>query len=429
VLLLAAVLDGCGTHSPAGYGSVGEGGDDGTGGRPDLTGEGGETGAGGAVAAGGVGGTGGTPTGGVVGTAGATGGATGQGGAAGGAGVAGVGGEATGLAGAGGTGGVAGAGGLAGAAGAAGSGGVAGTAGVAGGLAGAAAAGTGGGVGGGLAGAAGGTESGGASGTTGVAGAAGEAGASAGSGGVAGSGAAGTGGVAGSGAAGTAGATACTLDQPHIGTGSFTYYWLGQRPQTEPPGYRTACGYYATESSGMIDTVENIANTGLAKSSYFAAIPGQNGFDTRSNCGACVQISGPNGKTIIATIVDECPYGSDGSNPPCADNPAGHLDLSYDAFQQLGFSRGDPTATSWRIVPCPVTGNVKVRFKAGSFETVLINGITATRQKYGAWQVGSTIVLPAAIHTVDRFGRTLDFTLGSSSTSNQDTGQRSPSCQ
>jgi len=239
---------------------------------------------------------------------------------------------------------------------------------------------------------------------------------------------------------GAAGATACTLDPAHAGSGSFTYYYLGQRQPSEPPGYRTACGYYAT-ASGMVDTVENTANTAPAKNTYFAAIPGQTSFDSRSNCGACVRITGPNGKTIIATIVDECPYGSDGDNPPCASNPTGHLDLSYDAFQQLGYSRGDPSNTTWRIVPCPVTGNVKVRFKQGnnneifiengvtSFSTVTINSMPAVRTSYGAWHIDGAIMLPAAIHTVDRYGRAVDFTLTSNSTSNQDTGQKSPICQ
>jgi len=41
----------------------------------------------------------------------------------------------------------------------------------------------------------------------------------------------------------------------------------------------------------------------------------------------------------------------------------------------------------------------------------------------------TAILLPAAIHTVDRYGRTADFTLNGNSTANQDTGQKSPTCQ
>jgi hypothetical protein len=481
--LLVLLAAGCTpSNTPAGYGAGvggaagtdGEGGmatggadtsgvagnDSGNAGLADL---GGASGAlGGTTAVGGGGG-------GVAGGRGGGGGMAGVGGAAGSTGVAG--GAGSGVAGAAGSGAagvagraaggaagslVAGAGGAAGAAGSAGAGagGVTGAAGGAGaGAAGAAAGGATGGAGaggvageaGGAAGTAGAASAAGAGGTAGAAGVAGGAAGHGGSVGVAGA-TGGTGSVlaagqgGGAGAPGAAGATACTLDSAHSGSGSFTYYYLGQRPASEPPGYRTACGYSAT-ASGMVDTVENVATTGLASNSYFAAIPGQSNFDSRSNCGACVRITGPNGKTIIATIVDECPYGSDGDNPPCADNPTGHLDLSYEAFQQLGYSRGDPTGTSWRIVPCPVTGNVKVRFKQGnnneifiengvtSFSTVTINGLPATRQKYGAWHIDGAIMLPAAVHTVDRYGRALDFTLGSDSTTNQDTGQKSPTCQ
>ena len=79
-----------------------------------------------------------------------------------------------------------------------------------------------------------------------------------------------------------------------------------------------------------------------ATATYFAAIPGNNGFDSKGHCGDCVQITGQNGTMIIATIIDECPYGSDGGNTICGANPNGHLDLSKSAFDRLGYSVRQP---------------------------------------------------------------------------------------
>ncbi|HEY8927314.1 MAG TPA: RlpA-like double-psi beta-barrel domain-containing protein, partial [Polyangia bacterium] len=125
--------------------------------------------------------------------------------------------------------------------------------------------------------------------------------------------------------------TPCTLTN-HSGQGSFTHYYFGQGTGKDGSGYRTACGYYGTEGgssqSGPNDTIENVATMSPASAKYFAAIPGHNGFDTRFQCGACVQITGQNGKMIIATIADECPYGDDGGNTVCGNNANGHLDLS-----------------------------------------------------------------------------------------------------
>src|SRR6185369_8892388 len=137
---------------------------------------------------------------------------------------------------------------------------------------------------------------------------------------------AGAAGAGGSPGAAGAAPTACSLPN-HSGNGSFTNYSFSQGTYHESDTnlYRTACGYGGTANP---DTVQNIANKSPAKNTYFAAIPGQNGFDSRAHCGECVLITGQNGKQIIATIIDECPYGNDGQNGPCAGNPSGHLDLS-----------------------------------------------------------------------------------------------------
>jgi expansin len=247
-----------------------------------------------------------------------------------------------------------------------------------------------------------------------------------------GAGAPGTGGS--TGAAGSA-PTACNLPN-HSGNGSFTNYYFGMGTGKDGSGYRTACGYYGTES-GMVDTIQNIANKSPAKNTYFAAIPGKNDFDTKDHCGECVLITGQNGKQIIATIIDECPYGSGGQNGPCASNPSGHLDLSVDAFNQLGYPTGNPSGTNWKYVPCPVTGNLVARVKPSNpnelfIENTILN-ITAvegaSRQSYGPWHFNSNLSEGQQIKLTDQANRTVTITLTSTTQGqNQDTGVQFPAC-
>jgi hypothetical protein len=297
--------------------------------------------------------------------------------------------------------------------------------------------------------------SGGSGGTTGTGGSAGRGGAtgtggSAGRGGSTGTGGNGTGGssatggstgTGGSATGGTPGtggvtSTSCTLTN-HSGNGSFTYYYFGQGTAKDGSGYRTACGYYGTES-GQVDTIQNIANTSPAKNTYFAAIPGQNGFDSKSHCGECVQITGQNGKQVIATIIDECPYGNDGNNSACAANAGGHLDLSVDVFNQLGYSTGNPSGTNWKFVPCPVTGNIVARVKPGNAnELFLENSILAitgvagaSRTSYGTWHFGGNLSSGQSIQLTDEANRQVTIQLSSTSQGqNQDTGKQFPACQ
>jgi hypothetical protein len=258
------------------------------------------------------------------------------------------------------------------------------------------------------------------------------------------SGGSGTGGAVGTG--GVQAPTPCTL-MNHSGSGSFTHYYFGMGTGKDGSGYRTACGYYGTEgggssSSGPNDMVENVASMSPASNKYFAAIPGQNGFDSRFNCGACVQITGQNGKMVIATIVDECPYGNDGGNTVCGNNPNGHLDLSTAVFDQLGYSVGNPTGTNWKFVPCPVMGNIVLQVKNGNnnefflqnsilaIKSVSRGGDMATMQKYGAWHFGSALNAGDMLTLTDAANRTVTIKVpGTAMGQNQDTGSQFPACQ
>jgi expansin (peptidoglycan-binding protein) len=166
----------------------------------------------------------------------------------------------------------------------------------------------------------------------------------------------------------------------------------------------------------------NVANGGLAKNTYFAAIPSasSSNFDTVDDCGACVEIT--NGATkVVATIVDACP---EDSNPPCLS--AGHLDLSTQAFDALGYSVGDPSGTTWQFVACPVTGNIQGRPKDQNVDqvylensvfpivSVSVGGQAAQHLSYGAWQLpNGTIASGATLTMTDVEGHTATGTVPS----------------
>jgi len=72
-------------------------------------------------------------------------------------------------------------------------------------------------------------------------------------------------------------------------------------------------------------------------------------------CGACADLSGPNGTTVRVRIVDECP-----------DCSPGQLDLHPDAFAVLAPKEQGRIQISWSFVACDAQGPVKYKYKDGS---------------------------------------------------------------
>ncbi|MCG8700241.1 MAG: Ig-like domain-containing protein [Bacteroidales bacterium] len=71
-------------------------------------------------------------------------------------------------------------------------------------------------------------------------------------------------------------------------------------------------------------------------------------------CGACVEVTGRKG-TLMISIEDRC--------PECKH---GDIDLSEDAFPYIDDKIHGRVPISWKIVPCPVQGPIKLYFKEGS---------------------------------------------------------------
>jgi hypothetical protein len=206
------------------------------------------------------------------------------------------------------------------------------------------------------------------------------------------------------------------------GNGELTCYWFGQGTSTGGGcgSYKTYCGYCGTESgggggtcpTGITDSVSNIATP------YFAAFPSAS-FGQGKYCGMCVDVSYL-GKTITATIVDEC--------ATCTDS-GGHIDLGLSAAVALGVgqggSTGDPkNGVTWDAVACPVSGDVVAVFNGSSsqiyFENVAFPVASATaggataNQQNGFWNFG-TLVGGKSVTLTDTLGHTITGTIPTSS--------------
>ncbi|KAG9630764.1 barwin-like endoglucanase, partial [Aureobasidium melanogenum] len=86
---------------------------------------------------------------------------------------------------------------------------------------------------------------------------------------------------------------------------------------------------------------------------YGTALSSSN-WDNAANCGACVSVKGPNGKSITAMITDQC--------PGCGTN---HLDLYEDAFPNLAPKSAGVIDVTWDYVACPITSPLSIHMKTG----------------------------------------------------------------
>ncbi|KAI9738397.1 MAG: hypothetical protein M1834_008900 [Cirrosporium novae-zelandiae] len=94
----------------------------------------------------------------------------------------------------------------------------------------------------------------------------------------------------------------------------------------------------------------------LPSNLYGTALSSSN-WDTSANCGACIEVTGPDGDNITAMIVDEC--------PECGSN---HLDLFQDAFAELADISEGIIDVTWKYVECPITGVITLHNKEGTSE-------------------------------------------------------------
>ena len=77
-------------------------------------------------------------------------------------------------------------------------------------------------------------------------------------------------------------------------------------------------------------------------------------YGTADWCGACLEVTGPNGKVTVR-VVDQC--------PGCAH---GDLDLSQQAFAMLSPLAAGRIPITWHEVACDVSGPIDYHFKNGA---------------------------------------------------------------
>ncbi len=192
----------------------------------------------------------------------------------------------------------------------------------------------------------------------------------------------------------TGGACSNALPDHPNGDGSVTYYTFSMGAAA------VNCGFAVVGESP--DVVSHVA-TGSGK--FFGAMNAAE-YANAAPCGACVEITRDGTRKVVVTIVDQC--------PGCQ---AGHLDLSEEAFLQIGTASEGYLGTgnggavgliSWRYVACPVTGDVSYLLKEPTnacwnqilvedhryaIEKVeaMVSGqwVAGTRQSYNYWQVGT----------------------------------------
>ena len=248
-------------------------------------------------------------------------------------------------------------------------------------------------------------------------------------------------GVGGTGAGGSSVACVKPGAEYTSNNGSVTFYTLSQGSNGV-----VHCSYLV---SGQNPDVISYVATGAGQ--YFAAMNTAD-YNGAHTCGACVEVTRDGSRKVVATVVDECPSGS---NPKCV---RGHIDLSQAAFTQIGNTtegflgtgntlqnpRAGVGSISWRYVPCPVTGNVRARIKPGNqnevfFENLItpiksasVNGQTSNvLQTYNGWNFGNNNIAAGANFSVtDLDNSVITFSLPSAAQNlSQDTGKRFAACQ
>ncbi|KAE8423178.1 RlpA-like double-psi beta-barrel-protein domain-containing protein-containing protein [Aspergillus pseudocaelatus] len=118
-------------------------------------------------------------------------------------------------------------------------------------------------------------------------------------------------------------------------------------------------------------------------STLFGTALGSPRWDNAAECGACVAVTGPNGNTIKAMIVDKC--------PECDSN---HLDLFQSAFTELADISKGVIDITWDYVSCDIDTPLKLKNKEGTsaywFSMQVVNANEAVTSLEVSTDGGST---------------------------------------
>ncbi len=138
---------------------------------------------------------------------------------------------------------------------------------------------------------------------------------------------------------------------------SITQYWFTQGTVD----FGDINCSYGIETIGTEAGGDRVYQTPTGSGGYFGAMNTAD-YAGSAACGACAEVTADNGKSVTITIVDQCPIDS---NPLCI---PGHIDLSVDAYNELGlptgyYGKGAQGKVGWKFVPCPSSGDIELRLK------------------------------------------------------------------
>jgi expansin len=152
-----------------------------------------------------------------------------------------------------------------------------------------------------------------------------------------------------SGGGGAGGASASTGAAPNGPGGVTTSGAGGGEPVScgEPETHQGEGTYYDADGSGN-------CSFPATPGDLLVAAMNQTDYGASAACGACIRATGPSGEVTVR-IVDRC--------PEC---PAGDVDFSPEAFEQIAELSAGRVDISWQWVPCEVDGPVRYHFKDGS---------------------------------------------------------------
>ena len=133
----------------------------------------------------------------------------------------------------------------------------------------------------------------------------------------------------------------------------------GAGPEHPPPTNVLTTEKFGEQHSGDGTFYDFASGAGAClydKTSDFR-IAALNAFDWAGSawCGACADVTGPNGNQVRVRIVDEC-----------ADCAKGQLDFHPEAFAVLAPKEQGRIAITWTFVACDAQGAVSYKFKDGS---------------------------------------------------------------
>lgn len=153
----------------------------------------------------------------------------------------------------------------------------------------------------------------------------------------------------------TSEATAASSTYEAEATALTTEAPVAEEPATSPNDEVTAAlTGEATTYSGNIDGGMCSFTGYTIPSGIFGTALSDSNWAGAGSCGACVSVEGPNGNSITAMVVDQC--------PGCGNN---QLDLFPDTYAKLAPTPGI-IPVSWSFVPCGITTPIQLKNKEGT---------------------------------------------------------------